>query len=203
MKPGHVWEPWSGGPDGTTDAHARSAVISDEVRRSILAVRSAISADRSLSMWISVPESTGAKGGGWVPSDLLAFFSEADGGIFGQVVIFDAMAANEMQFYADRIEGVPVQLGPEVWFCFGKVGEDPLFIRRSDQSIWGFPDVGVLWWQSQVFEKVSDNLDSFLRHYVFGSGYRRLVGSVESDRWWELLCQTRSDGGTATRPVQL
>ncbi|MDT7784491.1 MAG: hypothetical protein QOF58_2910 [Pseudonocardiales bacterium] len=62
-----------------------------------------------------------------------------DGGIFESVVVFGAKIVEKMQFYAEDDEGAPVRLGRELWFCFGKVNEDPLFVKRQDGAVWDFP----------------------------------------------------------------
>ena len=51
----------------------------------------------------------------------------------------------------------------------------------------GFPDAGIVWWQSDRFERFADNLDRFLVDHVFGSGYLSMAGVEADDQWWHLL----------------
>ncbi|MEC4016977.1 hypothetical protein [Streptomyces sp. H27-D2] len=138
-------------------------------------------------MMNDVPE--GGKGGPvpGAPRDYVDFLKLANGAIFGRIVVFDAKTVGDMQFYADPTEGTPVQLGREEWFCFGKVNDDPLFIRRTDSSVWGFRDMGALWWQSEIFESLEDGLDSFVRGKAFGDGYLSFTSAEADDPWWQVL----------------
>jgi hypothetical protein len=60
-------------------------------------------------------------------------------------------------------------------------------MSKEDGAVWGFPDTGVLWWQSNLFERYSDSLDAFLEKYAFGDGCQTLSGVAEDDQWWRLL----------------
>ncbi|WP_371499929.1 hypothetical protein OG871_26440 [Kitasatospora sp. NBC_00374] len=162
-------------------------MISPELEQAVVAARAAVQRERGWSMMNSVPKGVPAPSGMEAPPEYLELLRVANGGIFGRIVVFDVKTAGKMQFYADVIEGVPVRLGRESWFCFGKVNDDPLFIDRNDGSIWGFPDMGVIWWQSNVFERLSGSLDDFLVGHAFGPGYRLLSGAPEDDQWWRLL----------------
>ncbi|MFJ3926373.1 hypothetical protein [Streptomyces sp. NPDC090022] len=118
-----------------------------------------------------------------IPDPYQDYLKTANGGIFGRIVLFDAKSAPLSQFYAETPPGAPVPLGQDEWYCIGKVNEDPLFMRRADQSVWGFPDRGVVWSQSPDFEQWSKDLDGFLLEYVFGPGYARITGADDTDPW--------------------
>jgi hypothetical protein len=165
-------------------------MISSELRRLIAAARSALLQDSEWSMMNSLPE--GASGyslPATYPTDYSEFLQVANGVILGRIVVFGASIIEKMQFYADPVAGVPVQLNRDEWFSFGKVNEDPMFIRRSDNTIWGFPDMGVIWWQSDRFERFAENLDAFISHYAFGPDYLPFTGANSSDQWWRFLRQ--------------
>jgi hypothetical protein len=166
-------------------------MISPEVQEAVVAARSSVRLESEWSMMNSIPDGVSRRVETEAPAEYVDFLGLADGAIFGRVVIFDTNTVGQMQFYADETEGVPVQLGRGAWFCFGKVNEDPLFIRRSDGSVWGFPDRGVIWWQSDAFEQFADSLGDFLERYALGPEYRPLSGAPEDDQWWRLLRHIR------------
>jgi hypothetical protein len=139
----------------------------------------------------SIPEGISPPSGMEAPTDYLEFLSVADGGIFGRIGVFAAKLADKMQFYADEFDGAPVRLGHDAWFCFGRVNENPLFIDRRNGSVWGFPEVGILWWQGQAFERFASDLGGFLVEYVFGRGYLAISGASEDDQWSRLLERMR------------
>ncbi|MFI5824579.1 hypothetical protein ACIA8I_36690 [Streptomyces rishiriensis] len=167
-------------------------MISPELRQAVVAARATVQLEREWSMMNSIPEGVTAPSGMEAPAEYLELLPAANGGIFGRIVIFDVKTVGKMQFYADETEGSPVPLDRESWFCFGKVNEDPLFINQKDGSIWGFPDMGIIWWQSDTFERLTDNLNDFLMEYAFGRGYRSLSGAPEDDQWWRLLMRMES-----------
>lgn len=169
-------------------------MISSELQQAVETARESVQLEREWSMMNSVPEGASGSTGTEAPAGYLELLPVANGGIFGRIVVFDAKTVGKMQFYADETEGAPVHLGRDSWFCFGKVNEDPLFIDRKDGSVWGFPDMGIIWWQSDVFENLADSLDAFLVEYVFGPGYRSLSGAPDDDQWWRLLmCMERAE----------
>jgi hypothetical protein len=165
-------------------------MISRELEELLAAARSLLSEDFELGMMNNVPAGySGRPLGSDVPADYADFLSKADGGIFGCVVVFEAKVVVDSQFYADPMEGTPVRLNRDNWFCFGKINEDPVFLHRPTGEVWGFPDTGVIWWQSEVFEKFADNLDGFLLDKVFGSGYQEISGEDPDDSWLTVLGQ--------------
>ncbi|MEU9381345.1 hypothetical protein AB0D38_10240 [Streptomyces sp. NPDC048279] len=165
-------------------------MISPELEELLAAARTLLADDFELGMMNDVPAGYSGRP---LPSDVPAayadFLSRADGGIFGSVVLFEAKVVVDSQFYADPREGTPVQLNREEWFCIGKINEDPVFLRRSTGEIWGFPDTGVIWWQSEVFEKFADELNDFLLDKAFGSGYQNIAGDDPDDSWLTALRQ--------------
>src|SRR5689334_3152263 len=129
-------------------------MISPELDGLLVAARSLLSEDFELGMMNDVP--AGYSGRALphdIPADYVDFLCKADGGIFGSVVLFEAKVVVDSQFYADPREGTPVQLNREEWFCIGKINEDPVFLHRPTGGVWGFPDTGVIWWQSEVFDR--------------------------------------------------
>ncbi|WP_427923936.1 hypothetical protein [Streptomyces sp. cg40] len=167
-------------------------MISSELRQAVIVARATVQLEREWSMMNSIPEGAAAPSGMEAPAEYLELLPAANGGIFGRIVVFDAKTVGKMQFYADETQGAPVPLGHESWFCFGKVNEDPLFINQKDGSVWGFPDTGIIWWQSDTFERLADNLNGFLMEYAFGHGYRSLSDAPEDDQWWRLLMRMES-----------
>lgn len=121
------------------------------------------------------------------PAEYLELLRLSDGPSFGDVVVYGVKWIEKNQFYADDREGAPVRLGRHLWFCFGHVNDDPLFINRQDGTVWGFPDQGIVWQNSDVFEKLADGLGEFLERYALGPEYRVLTGVEEDDQWWRLL----------------
>ncbi|MEV6795435.1 hypothetical protein AB0M87_26370 [Streptomyces sp. NPDC051320] len=112
---------------------------------------------------------------------------KSSGAICGRLVLFDANVVADSQFYAEPTEGTAVQLNRGDWFCFGKANEDPLLLERATGAVWGFPDTGVIWWQSEGFEKLADILDGFLLDSACGHGYQELTGAGSEDPWATVL----------------
>ncbi|MFJ7967102.1 hypothetical protein [Streptomyces sp. NPDC096324] len=162
-------------------------MISPEVAQILSVAREAVRLEPEWSMMNSVPEGGRVPLGTEGPIEYLEFLTIANGGIFGRVVIFDAKTVGKMQFYADEAEGVPIHLGRNEWFCLGKVNDDPVFVKRSDGSVWGFRDEGVIWWQSDAFECWAESVGDFVLDCALGADYRRVAGVSESDQWWRLL----------------
>ena len=121
------------------------------------------------------------------PRSYLEFLAAADGFVCGPVVMFNARLVPTIQFLAGSPEGVPVQIDRTEWFCAGVVNDEPWFIRRSDESVWHFPDTGVIYWMSDRFEQVAPSLERFFLDVVCGPGYVILTGAVEHGHWWEVL----------------
>lgn len=121
-----------------------------------------------------------------VPADFAELLTFADGMGCGNVVIFGTRWLDSNQVYAEHRDGVPIELNPVEWFCFGKTGEDPLFIERETGAVHWFPDMGIIWWMSDRFERISANLGEFLLDHVFGPGYPALSG-VDEDSWSQVL----------------
>ncbi|MCX4743790.1 hypothetical protein [Streptomyces antibioticus] len=151
------------------------------------AAREAVKLQPEWSMMNFVSEGTRIPTGMQAPAEYLELLEIANGGIFGRIVIFDAKAVKKMQFHADDIEGSPVRLGRDGWFCLGKVNDDPIFVDRNNGSVWGFPERGVVWWQSDTFECWAGSVGDFILRYIFGPGYRSVCNAPEDDQWWRLL----------------
>lgn len=163
-------------------------MISTELTGLLRESRALISNDFELGMMNDTPAPyTGRPLPSDIPEDYAEYLRHANGGIFGRVVLFDSKVVVDSQFYADTMDEAPVELGREKWFCIGKVNDDPIFLDRSSGNIWGFPDTGVVWWQSETFEMFSRDLNSFLMHYVFGAGYAEITGATPDDTWLEVL----------------
>ncbi|MEV6765250.1 hypothetical protein AB0N16_32335 [Streptomyces sp. NPDC051105] len=167
-------------------------MISRELGGLLADARSVLSDDFELGMMNSVPVGySGRPLGADTPADYVEFLAKANGGIFGRVVVFDAKVVADSQFYADPLEGAPVRLNRDEWFCCGKIDDDPVFLHRETGEVWGFPDTGVTWWQSEVFRRFADDLDGFLLHWAFGSGYQEISGADPDDSWLTVLRQLR------------
>ncbi|MCI3241174.1 hypothetical protein [Streptomyces spinosisporus] len=163
-------------------------MISRELEELLAASRSLLSEDHELGMMHNAPVGySGRPVGPDLPADYADFLSKSDGGIFGRVVVFEAKVVVDAQFYADPMEGAPVQLNRDDWFCFGKIDENPVFLHRPTGEVWGFPDTGMTWWQSEAFRKLADDLDSFLLDKAFSSGYPDIFGEDPDDTWLRVL----------------
>jgi hypothetical protein len=160
-------------------------MVSAELRQALEEVRAVLSQDPE---W-SVMNAADPPGGRLVdgPADYVDLLRVTDGLICGQLSVLSAKFVTRAQFHVDPLDGAPIQLGRDKWFCFGKVGEDPLLLNREDASVWGFPDAGIVWWKSDRFERFADNLDRFLLDYAFGAGYLTMAGVQADDQWWRLL----------------
>lgn len=162
-------------------------MISSELQQAIVAARSAVPLEREWSMMNRIPEGASRISGMDVPVEYLDLLRISDGPNFGEIVVFGSGSIERNQFYAEVDEGARVRLGRDLWFCFGKVNEDPLFIGRGDGAVWGFPDRGVVWQDNDEFERFADSLGDFLASYALGPGYLDFSGSQEDDQWWRLL----------------
>ncbi len=162
-------------------------MIASELRQMVVDARSVLAEDPEWSMMNSIPEGTSRLLSAETPAEYQEFLQVSDGANFGWIITFSSKKVGESQYLADEREGAPVRLGREAWFCFGMVIEDPLFINRMDGTVWGFPDTGVIWWQSAVFERFADSLGFFLEDYAFGERYLNFTGVSEDDQWIRLL----------------
>ncbi|WP_432155435.1 hypothetical protein [Streptomyces sp. bgisy153] len=163
-------------------------MISEEVRNLLTAARDLLPQEMEWEMMNQVPRGCDTKAlAPSIPAAYQDFLRDADGAIFGLIALFSAKEAPKSQFYAEGTPDASVPLRREEWFCIGKVSDDPLFMRREDGTIWGFPDRGVIWWQSGDFEQWGETMDSFLLECVFGPGYSRVSGAGSTDSWWQVL----------------
>jgi hypothetical protein len=163
-------------------------VISQEVVGVVEAIRAALPLEREWSMMNSMPApSTATSAVIGAPAAYMEFLDVADGFICGPVVLFDSRTVAEMQFYAETPEGSAIPLNQEDWYCVGVVSDEPWFMRRSDESVWTFPDAGVTWWKSDQFEQADTSLEGFFLRAVCGPSYVSLTGASRGDQWWQLL----------------
>ncbi|MFE5484667.1 hypothetical protein [Streptomyces sp. NPDC056527] len=173
-------------------------MTSKEVRSLIAAARGLLPQEREWEMMNQVPQGLdGETPSPSIPAPYQDFLRDADGAVFGVVALFSGKAAPKSQFYAGTLPDAPVPLGERDWFCIGVVSDDPLFMRRDDGTIWGFPDRGVMWSHSTDFEQWGDDMNSFLLECVFGPGYTRVTGADSTDPWWQVL---RALGRVADQP---
>jgi hypothetical protein len=130
------------------------------------------------------------------PSGYARLLSLTDGPTCGTSLTFwSAADVAEQQYFTEPIEGSTLPLDPAEYFCCGLVEPDPLFIRRSDQSVWHIPDQGIEWQDSSVFEKAADSIEEFFVQTVAGPAYADFVGLDEPmrdpdrlfDEWYILL----------------
>ncbi|MFJ8200155.1 hypothetical protein [Streptomyces sp. NPDC096152] len=121
------------------------------------------------------------------PDDFVQAARVVDGGNFGVLTVFALREAADFQFYADQVEGGPVRLGRDEWFCCGLISDEPFFIKKADGSVWTFPDTGVEWWMSSDFRRSAAGFISFMLEFAFGSGYREITPLGENDQWLQLL----------------
>jgi hypothetical protein len=133
--------------------------------------------------------------GAELPDRYREFLEVCDGATCGDVTVFDAATVGSMQFYADPVDEAEVSLGREEWFCPGVVSDEPFFVNRSTGAVWYFPDTGVEWWKSAVFERASDDFITFFQEWVTGPRYMHLTGSQSEEQWPELLSGLGRLGG--------
>jgi hypothetical protein len=161
-------------------------MISSELQDLITSARTLLPEQDEWRMMNSIPAGTSKPSPVEAPADYGELLTFADGLGCGNVVVFGTKWVARNQVYAEHRDGVPIELNPVEWFCFGKVNEDPLFINRKTSEVYWFPDTGVIWWMSDRFEQISANLGEFLLDQVFGPGYPALSG-VDDDQWCEVL----------------
>ncbi|MEV4665691.1 hypothetical protein AB0J85_27550 [Micromonospora echinofusca] len=163
-------------------------MISPEVVSVVEAIRAALPSEREWSMMNSMPAPSRATSAiADAPASYLELLEATDGFICGPVVLFDSKTVTSMQFYAEAIEGSAIPLNQEDWYCVGVISDEPWFIKRSDESVWVFPDAGVTWWMSDRFEQADTSLANFFLHAVCGPSYLTLTGASRGDQWWQLL----------------
>lgn len=161
-----------------------------ELRQVVEELRSTVATRDEWSMFNSLPAGARPEAiGAGLPAPVREFLSVADGATCGDVTLFGAATVDSMQFYADPVDGAAVTLGRTEWFCPGVISDEPFFLNRSTGEVWYFPDTGVEWWMSSVFEKVADDFTTFFLEWVSGPGYLRLTGSEPGEQWPELLTQ--------------
>jgi hypothetical protein len=164
-------------------------MISSEAGAVAEAIRASLPLEREWQMMNSLPAPhMGAPAVAGAPMSYLEFLEKvADGLICGPVVMFDAKTVPTMQFYAEKPEGSSLQLNPDDWFCVGVISDEPWFVRRSDESVWTFPDTAVTWWMSERFEQAASSIEPFFLGTICGPAYSTLTGAMEGDQWWQLL----------------
>jgi hypothetical protein len=162
-------------------------MITRETEELVADARRLLRQEEELSLTCYISEGTSRPPRDELPGEYVEFLRVANGAGFGRITILSGDHAMDSQFYADNVEGRAIQLGRDAWFCFGKVDDDPLFINRESGSVWAFPDRRRLWWQSDIFKQISNNLDSFINEYSLGNKYLILTGGSEDDPWWEFL----------------
>ncbi|MEV0493343.1 hypothetical protein [Streptomyces atratus] len=139
-------------------------------------------------MMNSLPAGARPEGiGAGLPDWFREFLAVCDGATCGDVTVFDAATVDSMQFYADPVEGAEAGLGRKEWFCPGVVSDEPFFVNRSTGAVFHFPDTGVEWWMSSVFEKAADDFTTFFLEWVAGPRYIHLTGSEAEEQWTGLL----------------
>ncbi|MEU8678545.1 hypothetical protein [Streptomyces sp. NPDC048560] len=159
-----------------------------ELRAVVEELRAAISTQAEWRMMNSLPPGAGPERmGAGLPEHVREFLTAADGVTCGDVTVFGAAAADGMQFYADPVDGAPVTLGRESWFCPGVISDEPFFVNRASGEVWYFPDTGVEWWMSSVFEKAADDFTAFFLRWVAGPEYVRLSATGPDDTWADVL----------------
>jgi hypothetical protein len=161
-------------------------MISTTLRELIESARALLPEEEEWEMMNSMPNRTPKPLTIDAPDDYRELIKISDGLGCGPVTVFSSKYVAKNQMYTDPIERAAVALDPETWFCFGTIDENPLLIERKTAAVHGFPDTGVIWWQSQRFEQLAPSLDEFLVEHVFGPGYPTLVGA-DDDQWCHLL----------------
>lgn len=161
-------------------------MISPRLRELIESARAVLPEDGEWQMMNAMPRREPRPLTIPVPEDYAELLRVSDGLGCGCVTVFDGNYVARSQIYADPIEGVPITLEPDAWFCFGTVVDDPLLIDRRTGAVHHFPDTGVVWWMSDRFEQIAADLDGFLTEHVFGPGYPALTG-IGDDQWCRLL----------------
>jgi hypothetical protein len=163
-------------------------VSSSELVAVVEAIRAALPLDPEWAMMnaLSSPLED-ASDVGDAPASYLNLLQVADGFICGPVVLFDSRTVASMQFYSDPVEGSTVPINKEDWYCVGVINDEPWFVNRSDESVWTFPDAGVVWWMSDRFERAAPSIEDFFLNVVCGPSYPSLTSAEAGDQWWNLL----------------
>jgi len=123
-----------------------------------------------------------------LPADLRELLLVADGLRAGSIDLAAIEDLAGVQYFLDYVpRHAPVADDPDVWLVVGTKSDEPLFMERQTGSVWHFPPTGTEWFMGDRFEPFAQDPTSFLLRFVFGSGYRALVGN--DDRWYEFLGQ--------------
>jgi hypothetical protein len=161
-------------------------MITPELTGALAEARAALAANLDWQILNSIPDAADRPAVAGAPDEYVEFLRVHDGAILGAVVILDTNFVEAAQsLIADGKADLP--LGNGEWYCVGKVGDHPILLRRSDGSVWTFPDMTGVWWQSRDFRQVADSLGDFVLEYGLGPGYARLAAVGPDEQWQRLL----------------
>ena len=122
--------------------------------------------------------------GDHLPPGLAEVLAVSDGPRAGTVVVLSAAEFGKDYFTVLGAEAIPDEQADD-WARFATCNYEPLLVHRQTGEVWWFPDAGVEWVDSPVFEKLADNVESFMTEYVLGGGYLDICVSL--DGWARLL----------------
>lgn len=159
----------------------------EAVRRAVAELRAALPLHHEWLVRNALPPGSPSTTAPEVPQGVGEFLTLADGATCGDVTVFAAARAEAMQFYADPVPGAAVALGREEWFCPGVISDEPFFVNRSTGGVWYFPDTGVAWWMSAIFEKAAEDFATFFLEWMAGPEYVRISATGPADPWADVL----------------
>ena len=111
-----------------------------------------------------------------LPDDYREFVGLTDGAVCGCVTFLPSSELEKYQFMVSTIVDEP-----GVWFCFGSVLNDPLFLESNTVSV-------LLGGQDDGSRFRYGSFAGFLDDWVFGVKYENIVpGRTRRDEWQQYL----------------
>jgi hypothetical protein len=121
---------------------------------------------------------------GELPPGLADVLAITDGPRGGDIVVHSRAELAQQRF---ELIGVEAVTDPDVWMRFATLNDEPLLVHRETGEVWWFPDTGVVWMDSTEFEKLTDDVETFMTDCMLGDGYLDIC--VTDDEWARLLVE--------------
>ncbi|MEV0156368.1 hypothetical protein AB0H57_21950 [Micromonospora sp. NPDC050686] len=155
--------------------------MNDELRRRVERIR-AVLADRDDGIVLGdFPPGRTVEAAG-LPPGLAEVVAITEGPRAGDLVLLKADRIGEPEIPLDEVAAdVP---DPGNWVHVGARNYEPLLANATTGEVWWFPDTGVVWYESHLFEKLADNPADLVLDYLLGDGYLDIAGP---DDWSALL----------------
>ncbi|GGQ72217.1 hypothetical protein [Couchioplanes azureus] len=155
-----------------------------ELSSRIEQVRTALAARPDGIKYGKFPPGRPDSGDGDLPPGLSAVLALSDGPRGGEIVVYSRAELAQQDFSLDGVEAVA---DPDVWTRFATLNDEPLLIHQDTGEVWWFPDTGVTWLDSTEFEKLTDDVATFMTDYLLGDGYLDICAT--DDPWARLLVE--------------